>query len=73
MAFHRQDSWAPVAGEWVQIRSGGRTVDEGRVDFVTADEELLWLCAHGATTRRIVAKAEGYEVWKDCNCPPPEN
>ena len=63
MAYHLQHEWFPILGEQVEIRARGRTVDYGRVDSVTYDDEILWLAADGSNTRRMVERRNKLEVW----------
>lgn len=63
MKYHRQDEWAPVIGEHVQIRKQGGIVRDGIVDAVTLDDSILWLAADGTEPREMLCRAEGVEVW----------
>ncbi|MCI0142115.1 hypothetical protein KNN17_11045 [Arthrobacter bambusae] len=63
MTLHKQDDWLPLVGEMVQIRISGRFVRTGVVDAVTIDDGILWLAADGVNQRRLISKADGYEVW----------
>lgn len=63
MTYHKQDDWLPLVGETVQIRYNNRFVRAGIVDAVTTDDAILWLAADGVNQRRLIAKADGYEVW----------
>ncbi|MGJ3190145.1 hypothetical protein [Paenarthrobacter sp. FR1] len=35
----------------------------GIVDAVTIDDEILWLASDGVNQRRLISKADGFEVW----------
>ncbi len=63
MTYHKQDDWLPLTGETVQIRINGRAVRTGLVDAVTTDNQILWLASDGVHQRRMISKADGYEVW----------
>ncbi|MBT8163130.1 MULTISPECIES: hypothetical protein [Arthrobacter] len=55
--------WALAKGELVEVRHHELPPREGLVDEVTPDGVILWLAAEGATTRRMIDKSEGFEVW----------
>lgn len=63
MTYHKQDDWLPLIGETVQIRQYGRFIRTGTVDAVTGDAKILWLAADGVNQRRLISKADGFEVW----------
>ena len=63
MTYHKQDDWLPLVGETVQSRINRRFVRTGIIDAVTIDDEILWLAADGVNQRRLISKADGYEVW----------
>lgn len=63
MAYHRHEDWKPLVGQWVQIRIRGSFVDQGTVDHVTGDNEVLWLRADRALNRRLYLRSDLVEVW----------
>ncbi|WP_230116554.1 hypothetical protein [Arthrobacter sp. Bi83] len=63
MTYHKQDDWLPLVGEAVQIRQYGQFVGAGVVDAVTDDDGILWLAADGVNQRRLITRADGFEVW----------
>ncbi|BCW70724.1 hypothetical protein NicSoilB8_17680 [Arthrobacter sp. NicSoilB8] len=63
MKYHKQDDWLPLVGETVQIRQYGQFLRTGMIDAVTIDDGILWLAADGVNQRRLISKADGYEVW----------
>lgn len=63
MTYHKQDDWLPLVGEAVQIRQYGQFVRTGIVDAVTGDDGILWLAADGVNQRRLISRADGFEVW----------
>jgi hypothetical protein len=65
MALRCHTAWTPLAGQWVQIRNHGIPVDEGFVEMVTNDDQILWLSAEGLRSRRIIARSDGCEAWID--------
>lgn len=65
MAFRPHHSWIGLVGEWVLIRRSGRDIDEGFVDAVTEDDQILWLAQEGVDSRRLVTRAADIEVWVD--------
>ncbi|WP_017198296.1 hypothetical protein [Arthrobacter sp. M2012083] len=65
MALHPHGCWQPVVGEWVQIKRFGRVIDEGRVEAVTSDDQMLWLAALGVNSRRLIIREQGMDLWLD--------
>ncbi|MFJ5699628.1 hypothetical protein [Arthrobacter sp. NPDC093139] len=61
-ALEDSKSWQPAAdwtllqGRDVEVHDFEGTVDQGRVDSVTADGTILWLLQVGAYPRRIIQK-----------------
>src|SRR4051794_17210651 len=63
--LHLHHEWHPLTGQIVEIRFKGKPVRYGRVDVVTDDDQVLWICHDGAEHRRLFDKAEGFEVWSN--------
>ena len=55
----RVTDWRPLVGLDVQIWRGNKIVDQGLVEAVTADGNVLWLKQQGAINRRLVMKEAG--------------
>lgn len=52
----RVTDWRRLVGLDVQIWRGHKIVDQGRVEAVTDDGNVLWLKQNGAIERRLVMK-----------------
>lgn len=59
----RVTNWRSLVGHTVQIWHGNHVVDQGVVDAVTADGDVLWLVQRGAVERRMVVKERGVGLW----------
>lgn len=59
----RVTNWRSLVGYAVQIWHGNQVVDQGVVDAVTADGDVLWLVQRGAVERRMVVKERGVGLW----------
>src|SRR4029453_1618969 len=55
----RVTDWRPLVGLDVQIWRGNKIVDQGLVEAVTDDGNVLWLKQQGAINRRLVMKEAG--------------
>lgn len=56
------DDWTTLKGLYIEIHSGGRLIDQGRVDDVMADGSIFWLMHDGASGRRIIENLPGTYV-----------
>lgn len=63
MDLHLQPDWHRALGQRVEIWRRGKLIDEGTVEAVMPDESILWISAEGASLRRMVARADGFEVF----------
>lgn len=63
MAYHPHEDWKPLIGQWVQLRIRGVLVDQGIIDDVTEDNEVLWLQAGGGQNRRLFLRDDRIDVW----------
>ncbi|MDQ0733434.1 hypothetical protein [Arthrobacter sp. B1I2] len=63
MAYHPHEDWKPLVGQWVQIRVSGGLVDQGTIDDVTQDNDVLWLQAGWGQNRRLFLRNDRVEVW----------
>ncbi|KRE71470.1 hypothetical protein ASG77_10460 [Arthrobacter sp. Soil762] len=61
--LHWQPEWIAVVGEIVEVRLHDKTVRTGRVDGVTADDQILWIAADGAESRAMFERSQGFSVW----------
>ena len=61
--LYLQPEWFPVVGEIVEIRLYDKTVRKGRVDGVTADDQILWIAADGGELRAMFERSQDYSVW----------
>jgi hypothetical protein len=56
------EDWTLLQGRDVEIHDRKGMVDNGRVDAVTVDGNILWLLQDGAYPRRIIHKTPGTHV-----------
>lgn len=63
MAVRLHPSWLPLVGENVEVRRGDAVVRKGKVDAVTADDQILWLSGEGVDPRTMFERRSGFEVW----------
>jgi hypothetical protein len=63
VAYHYHEEWKPLVGRWVQIRLRGDLVDQGVIDDVTMDDNILWLQAGGGQDRRLILRDDRFQVW----------
>ncbi|UKA64045.1 hypothetical protein [Arthrobacter sp. FW306-04-A] len=61
--MHLQHDWVALLGEVIQVRLDDRTVRTGRVDGVTRDGAILWIERHGAESRTMFERCEGFTAW----------
>lgn len=57
-----QHDWVAARGRVVAIQHHDFPLRIGLVEDVTTDGSILWLAAHGASTRTMIEKSEGYEI-----------
>ncbi|GAB2724913.1 hypothetical protein GCM10027038_24380 [Arthrobacter bambusae] len=57
--------WGLAKGQVVEVRHRNIPPRTGLVEDVTADGSILWLAADGPSTRTMVDRSEGYEIWGD--------
>jgi hypothetical protein len=63
MDLHLQPDWQNTLGPHVQIWRDGKMVRKGTVDAVTPDDSLLWISAEGTSSRQMVSRHDGYQVF----------
>jgi hypothetical protein len=56
------EDWSELKGQLIEIRSGGRVIDRGRVDAVMADGSALWLMHEGVSGRRMIERQKGIYI-----------
>jgi hypothetical protein len=54
-----------LAGFRVQVTLGGRIVADGTIEAVSPNSDYVWLAGYGADSRRLIHRAEGYELLVD--------
>ena len=60
----RRHPWVPGAGDFVELRQGGMTVQAGRVETLMPDGSGFWLAPEGPNQRRYVHLGdENFEIW----------
>lgn len=69
MPAYRREDWSQLIGAFVEVRVKGRCLRTGYVDDAMPDSSALWLAADEISSRTLIAKAEGYEVWLEPNDP----
>lgn len=55
--------WNHLVDVPVEIRRNDKYVRSGIIEEVTADSTIAWLAAEGASTRLLIDKNDGYEIW----------
>lgn len=63
MSLHLQTDWKRSLGQRVEIRLNGRPVRTGTVEAVMPDDSILWIAAEGADSRKMLARADGFQVF----------
>ncbi|UZX04726.1 hypothetical protein F8G81_20575 [Arthrobacter sp. CDRTa11] len=63
MDLHLQSDWQRALGQRVEIWKDGRFVRKGTVEAVMADNSLLWISAEGTSSRQMVPRYDGYQVF----------
>lgn len=59
------EDWSELKGQMIEIHSGGRVIDRGRVDAVMADGSALWLMLEGVSGRRVIERQKGIYILSD--------
>lgn len=63
MDLHLQPDWQRAVGQRVEIWKDGIFVRKGTVEAVMPDDSLLWISAEGASSRHILLRNDGYQVF----------
>lgn len=56
------EDWSELKGQVIEILSGARVIDRGRVDAVMADGSALWLMHEGVSGRRMIERQKGIYI-----------
>jgi hypothetical protein len=63
MTLHLQTDWQRTLGQHVEVRRKGKAVRTGTVEEVMPDNSILWISAAGASTREMVEREDGSEIY----------
>ncbi len=63
MDLHLQPDWQRAVGQRVEIWKDGKFVRKGTVEAVMPDDSLLWVSAEGNSSRRMLLRSDGYQVF----------
>lgn len=56
--------WALLEpGDIVWVRRGDGPANEGTLDALMEDGSVLWICPGRASTRRMIHRSDGEEIW----------
>jgi hypothetical protein len=59
---HPHADWEQLCGAEVDVYLSSQFIRRGLVEAATPDGRMLWLAALGTLGRKLIDKAEGYEV-----------
>lgn len=63
MDLHLQPDWQRALGQRVEIWKDGRFVRKGTVEAVMPDESILWISADAVSSRQMLLRCDGYQVF----------
>ncbi|MBU8868560.1 MULTISPECIES: hypothetical protein [Paenarthrobacter] len=63
MDLHLQPDWHRALGQRVEIWRDGEFFRNGTVEAVMPDQSILWISAEGATSRQMIFRKEGCQVF----------
>ncbi|OAD97637.1 hypothetical protein [Arthrobacter sp. OY3WO11] len=63
MDLHLQSNWQRTVGQRVEIWNNGKLVRKGTVEVVMPDDTLLWISADGASSRQMIFRFDGDQVF----------
>ncbi|RAX15001.1 hypothetical protein DC347_19735 [Pseudarthrobacter sp. AG30] len=63
MDLHLQPDWQRAHGQLVEIWKNGIYIRKGIVEAVMPDNSLLWISNDGVSSRQIIARSDGYQVF----------
>lgn len=63
MDLHLQSDWQRTVGQRVEIWNNGKLVSKGIVEAVMPDDTLLWISADGASSRQMIFRCDGDQVF----------
>lgn len=55
--------WQFLVGCEVDVRRGRRLLRTGAIDAATDDGNIVWLSRQGVHERRLLTRADGYDLW----------
>lgn len=71
MDLHLQADWQRALGQYVEVRRHGEIIRAGTVEDVMPDNSILWISAAGPFQRKMLERAEGYEIYARYPWDPP--
>ncbi|MDQ0029083.1 hypothetical protein [Arthrobacter bambusae] len=63
MDIQLQPNWQRTLGQLVEIWRDGKFVREGTVEAVMPDNSFLWISADGNSSRQMISRHDGYQVF----------
>lgn len=57
------EEWQFLAGCEVDVRRGRCLLRTGLIDAATDDGNVVWLSRQGVHERRLLTRADGYDLW----------
>jgi hypothetical protein len=63
MDLQLQPNWQRTLGHYVEIWRDGKLVRPGTVEAVMPDNSILWISAEGNSSRHMISRHDGYEVF----------
>lgn len=57
------EDWQFLVGCEVDVRRGRRLLRTGAIDAATDDGNIVWLSRQGVHERRLLTRADGYDLW----------
>jgi hypothetical protein len=57
------EDWQFLVGCEVDVRRGRRLLRTGAIDAATDDGNVVWLSRQGVRERRLLTRADGYDLW----------
>ena len=63
MDLHLQPDWHRALGQHVEVWKDGRYIRKGIIEAVMPDESILWISADAVTSREMLLRCDGYQVF----------
>lgn len=63
MDLHLQTDWQRTRGQRVEIWNNGKLIRKGTVEAVMPDGSLLWISANEVSSRQIVFRSDGDQIF----------